>query len=186
MPRKAKVAQLNLPIDKIENIESDESDDEIELKPVTQKTINELEPPVPVPVEKVKEKKKRNITEEHKEMLRERLKTAHARKKELADARRAVKEQEEENHLAKKQLAILEQARLIKQRQKKEIESIAKTTPQGDKPKKASKVKYVIEDDDTSEEEVVVLKKPKKAKTQTHQPVQQPVQQQTQFQIKFY
>jgi hypothetical protein len=193
MPKKAKITEQ--PIQPI--LEESDSDDDLEQLPVyktkpVSKPLPELQATLPSVQSEtpqgVAPKKKRNISEEQKEILRERLKVAHARKAELAAARKAVKEEEEQNHLAKKQLAILEQARLIKQKQKKEMETIVKATPQGDKPKKSPKVKYVYEEESESEEEVIVVKKKRTPKQPVQQPVAQPVAQPVQpgFQIKFY
>jgi len=164
---------------------ADHSDDEIELKPTPV-----MVTPVEQPVKEKKEKKKRNISEEQKAILIERLKTAHARKAELTEARRKVKEEEESNHLAKKQLAILEQARLIKQRQKKELDAVT-ITPSGDKPKKTPKVKYIYESESESEDEIVVVKKKKSPKKSEPvppppQPVQAVQEPQPAFKIKFF
>jgi hypothetical protein len=186
MPKKAIVAVQNPP-PPLEEFSSDEELQAISVpkKQVQPKNLPELQAVAPPEVAPVKQRKKKNLSEEQKEVLRERLKVAHQRKAELAEARRKVKAEEEENHLAKKQLAILEQARLIKQRQKKEIEAIAKAAPPGDKPKKAPKIKYVVDDESSEEEEVVVVKKKRTPKAPAPEPIPEPVPQQSQSQFKF-
>jgi hypothetical protein len=155
MPKKAVVANQS----PLGDNSAEHSDDEIELKPAL---VTQSVPQVPVEVPEVKQRKKKNLSEQQKEVLRERLKVAHARKKELAEARRAVKEQDEENHMVKKQLAILEQARLIKQRQKKEIDAVSLKPTETVSVKKTPKVKYIVEEDSSSEEEEIVVVKKKR------------------------
>jgi hypothetical protein len=193
MPKKAKVTELPL--------QAEDSDDQLESQPQIQS--QPLEKDL-ITFDDPKPKKKRNISEEQKQVLRERLKLAHAKKAELAEARRKVKEEEEQNHLAQKQLAILEQARLIKQRQKKEIETItnvpsltnvpnivpqkqstkstvvnngAKGTGFTSLKKKQPKIKYVIEESESEEEEEEEEEEVvvvKKKTLQKQQPQQQP------------
>lgn len=138
-----------------------------------------------------KPKQKRNISEAQKEVLRERLKVAHARKKELADARKALREEEEQNHLAQKQIALLEQARLIKQKHKNELKAIKSTPVEPVAKSKKQKVVYVEESSSEEEEQVVVVKKQKKTKNtnkkeeaiEYQQPIEQPIQ--SSFQFRF-
>lgn len=182
----------------------DESDDDLEYKPyqsnISQHSVSgkksakldgKIEEKIPIPYQSgdvytQPPKKKRNLTEEHKEALRERLKIAHQRKKELAEQRALVRQEEEENHLAKKQLAILEQARLIKQKQKKELNAI-KSTPVETK-KKQAKIVYVEESDESEEEEEVIIKKKKttnKAPVQNNIPPVVPHTPVSNFQFRF-
>lgn len=158
---------------KLKEILEDSSDDELEYSAAKQ-VIKPIDPepvsaPSPIIQPKPKPKQKRNLSEEQREVLRERMRMAHARKMELAAQRKAVKEEEEQNLLAQKQLRILEQARLIKQNHKKQLKAIDDTPvepimtvkPIGTK----KKVKYVVESEsEESEEEVVVVKKKSKAK----------------------
>jgi hypothetical protein len=158
MPKKTVVANQS----PLGDNSAEHSDDEIELKPAPV-----MVTPVEQPVKEKKEKKKRNISEEQKAILIERLKTAHARKAELTEARRKVKAEEEENHMAKKQLIILEQARLIKQRQKKEIDAVSLKPSETPSVKKSPKVKYIVEEESSSEEEEIVVVKKKRTPKQS-------------------
>ena len=145
------------------------SDDDIEYtapKQVTKKNIKEtiVTPEVNI---QPKPKQKRNLSEEQREVLRQRMLIAHAKKMELAAQRKAVREEEEQNLLAQKQLRILEQARLIKQNHKKQLKSIDDTPVDPImkvKPVESKKkVKYIVESEsEESEEEVVVVKKKSK------------------------
>jgi hypothetical protein len=156
---------------KVKEILEESSDDEIQYSTAKQVTKQIIQEPVVAPSEIIQAtpKQKRNLSEEQREVLRERMRMAHARKMELAAQRKAVREEEEQNLLAQKQLRILEQARLIKQNHKKQLKAIDDTPvepimtvkPIGTK----KKVKYVVESEsEESEEEVVVVKKKSKAK----------------------
>jgi exonuclease VII large subunit len=178
-PKKAQIAE----------IPDDESDDQLEFiasKSVSNqgKTSNihaEQELPhvaQPYAIKEKKPKQKRQVSEEQKKVLMERLQVAHQRKQELAAARRAVKQEEEENHLAQKQLRILEQARLIKQRQKSELKAIDQTPTEPIKKEKKKKqvVVYVDDEDESSEEEIIIKPKKKQAKSSQQQQQQTPQQ----------
>jgi len=156
---------------KLKEILEESSDDEIQYITPKQVTKQVIQEPVSAPAQIIppKPKQKRNLSEEQREVLRQRMKIAHAKKMELAAQRQAVKDEEEQNLLAQKQLRILEQARLIKQNHKKQLKSIDDTPiepimtvkPIGTK----KKIKYVVESEsEESEEEVVVVKKKSKAK----------------------
>jgi hypothetical protein len=166
---------------KLKELLDESSDDEIQYTTAKQVTKQIVEEPVSAPAQIIppKPKQKRNITEEQREVLRERMRMAHAKKMELAAQRKAVREEEEQNLLAQKQLRILEQARLIKQNHKKQLKSIDDTPiepimtvkPIGTK----KKIKYVVESEsEESEEEVVVVKKKSKAKAKP-EPEPEPV-----------
>jgi uncharacterized membrane protein len=151
---------------KLKEILEESSDDEIQYtapkqvtNPVVQETITTPQPNI-----QPKPKQKRNLSEEQREVLRQRMKIAHAKKMELAAQRQAVRDEEEQNLLAQKQLRILEQARLIKQNHKKQLKSIDDTPVDPIvkvKPVESKKkVKYVVESEsEDSEEEVVVVNK---------------------------
>jgi hypothetical protein len=125
-----------------------------------------------------KQKQKRNISEEQKQILRERIKIATAKKMELAEQRKQARTIEEENHLAQKQLRILEQARLIKQNHKKQLKAIEETPiqPVMTVINKGKKTQYVVESESESEEEqpVIVIKKKKSAKQVPPEPAPAP------------
>ena len=105
----------------------EESDDGLEYVPPTRKP-KTMPMPSPggafEPSPQPKPKQKRNISEEQKAVLRERLKIAHQRKQELAEERRRVKELEAQNHNEKKQLTILQEAEKLKKRREKELQQI--------------------------------------------------------------
>lgn len=154
---------------KLKELLAESSDDDIEYtapkqvtNPIIQETIATPQPNI-----QPKPKQKRNLSEEQREVLRQRMKMAHAKKMELAAQRQAVRDEEEQNLLAQKQLRILEQARLIKQNHKKQLKSIDDTPVDAIvkvKPVESKKkVKYVVESEsEDSEEEVVVVKKKSK------------------------
>jgi hypothetical protein len=168
---------------KLKEILEESSDDEIQYttpkqvtNPVVQETITTSQPNI-----QPKPKQKRNLSDEQREVLRQRMKIAHARKMELAEQRKAVRDEEEQNLLAQKQLRILEQARLIKQNHKKQLKSIDDTPVDPImkvKPVESKKkVKYIVESEseDSEEEVVVVKKKSKKPAAAPVAPVAPPV-----------
>ena len=173
----------------------EESDNELEYvaKPVKQaKPVAPSTMPIEVPkiVEAPKEKKKRNLTEEHKQALRDRLVIAHQRKQELAAERRKEKDAIEAEYNKKKEMKIMMEAERLKRVREKDLKKIEVA-----KPKKKPVVVYYDEDEDSEEEEeeeeqiiIKSKKKPQKTASQIQQPIQQqPVYQQPapSFQIKF-
>ena len=154
---------------KLKELLAESSDDDIEYTTPKQVTNQIVQEPMATPQPNIqpKPKQKRNLSEEQREVLRQRMKMAHAKKMELAAQRQAVRDEEEQNLLAQKQLRILEQARLIKQNHKKQIKAIDDTPVDPIvkvKPVESKKkVKYVVESEsEDSEEEVVVVKKKSK------------------------
>ena len=186
MPKKQNLQ--NLPPEKTGD---EESDNELEY----------VAPPIKQPKQQVatapleaqqpsKPKQKRNITEEHKQALRDRLVLAHQRKQELAEERRKQKEAVEAEYNKKKEMKILMEAERLKRVREKELKKIELP-----KTKKKPVVVYYDEDDnEESEEEEIIIKSKKKQPKPVQQPVQQPQPvtpvyqqpiQQPQFQIKF-
>ena len=192
MPRKIQNAQIN-PLD-----QDDVSDDEIQI-PVAPKQVSQLEPatqeiqqqPAVVPAVPVK-KAKRNYTctDEHKEVLRQRLQLAHQKKQELAQARQAEKQEALNALEMKKQEKILQEAEKLKRKENKMLNDL---TVKEIKPKKVvapvpapapvvrNKKKVVMyitdsEDDDDEEEEEEIFVKPKQRKqpAPAPAPVQKP------------
>lgn len=182
MPKKQNLQ--NLPPEKTGD---EESDNELEYvaTPIKQPKMQ----PATVPLE-VQPKKKRNITEEHKQALRERLVLAHQRKQELAEERRKQKDAIEAEYTKKKEMKILMEAERLKRVREKDLKKMELP-----KPKKKPVVVYYDEDEDSEEEEEQIIikskKKPQKTAVQQPPPVppvyQQPQQPQaqSQFQIKF-
>ena len=187
MPKKQNLQ--NLPLEKTGD---DESDNELEyVAPIKQPKQQVATTPL-----EVQPKKKRNITEEHKQALRERLVLAHQRKQELAEERRKQKDAIEAEYNKKKEMKIMMEAERLRRNREKDLKKI-ELPP---KPKKKPVVVYYDEeDDDESEEEEIIIKPTKKKhpKQQEKQMIQQqpiiqqqmyqpPIQQQQpQFQIKF-
>jgi len=167
----------NLPPEKTGD---EESDNELEY---VANPIKQSKPQVATAPLEVKPKKKRNITEEHKQALRERLVLAHQRKQELAEERRKQKDAIEAEYNKKKEMKIMMEAERLKRVREKELKKIELP-----KPKKKPVVVYYDEDEDSEEVEEQIIIKPKKKQPAVQQPVppvyNQPPQQQ-QFQIKF-
>lgn len=184
MPKKQNLQ--NLPAEKTGE---EESDDELEYianpikQPKQQVATTQLE------VKPQKPKQKRNITEEHKQALRERLVLAHQRKQELAEERRKQKDAIEAEYNKKKEMKIMMEAERLKRVREKELKKMELPKPK----KKPVVVYYDEEDDDTEEEEIIIKPKKKQSKPISEQPTaplqsavqQQQVYQQPQFQIKF-
>lgn len=132
-------------------------------------------------------KPRKPLSDEQKQILVERLALARQKKKEIDDAMKSVKAEEAAAHLAQKQMRILEQARLIKKKQKNELKAIENTPVEPLVKAKKPKVVYVEEEDESSEEEEIIVKKPKKKNTNKAPvvpPTPSPVQQ-SQFQFRF-
>lgn len=190
MPKKQNLQ--NLPPEKTGD---DESDNELEYvappvkQPKQQIATTPLEVQAKLPLaQPPKPKQKRNITEEHKQALRERLVLAHQRKQELAEERRKQKEAIEAEYNKKKEMKIMMEAERLKRVREKELKKMELP-----KTKKKPVVVYYDEDDNEESEEEEIIIKPKKKQQpkpvqQQPQPVtpvyQQPIQQ-PQFQIKF-
>ena len=179
MPKKQNLQ--NLPAEKTGD---EDSDNELEY------VANPIKQPKQVvataPLE-LQPKKKRNISEEHKQALRDRLVLAHQRKQELAEERRKQKEAVELEYNKRKEMKILEEAERLKKKHEKDLKKI-----EIPKPKKKPVVVYYDEDDDSEEEEIIIKSKKKQPKAVVQQPPPPPpnvplVYQQTQpqFQIKF-
>lgn len=173
----------------------EESDNELEYvanplkkQPKQQIPLLDVSPPVVK-----KEKQKRNITEEHKQVLRERLKVAHQRKQELAEERRKQKDVIEAEYNLKKEEKILQEAERLRRVREKDLKKIEVAAPNKKEKKKPVFVYYDEDESEQSEEEVIIKQKkkpqPKPVQQQPvyhQQPVQQPVYQQPPpFQIKF-
>ena len=175
----------NLPAEKTGD---DESDNELEYVAPPVKQPKQQIATTPLEAQPPKPKQKRNITEEHKQALRERLVLAHQRKQELAEERRKQKEAIEAEYNKKKEMKIMMEAERLKRVREKELKKMELP-----KTKKKPVVVYYDEDDNEESEEEEIIIKPKKKQQpkpvqQQPQPVtpvyQQPIQQ-PQFQIKF-
>lgn len=187
----------NLPPEKTGDEESDNELEYVENpmkkqpKQISTMPIEKKEAVAPVK----KEKQKRNITEEHKQVLRDRLKVAHQRKQELAEERNKEKRAIEAEYNEKKRQKILMEAERLRRVREKELKKMEVA-----KPKKKPVVLYYDEtedeDEDEEPEEEVIVKQKKKPQpkpvqaklplVQQPQPIyQQPVYQQPPFQIKF-
>ena len=185
MPKKQNLQ--NLPLEKTGD---DESDNELEyVAPIKQPKQQVATTPL-----EVQPKKKRNITEEHKQALRERLVIAHQKKQELAAERRKQKDAIEAEYNKKKEMKIMMEAERLKRVREKDLKKMEVAT----KPKKKPVVVYYDEDEDSEdeEEEQIIIKSKKKPQPkpkpvlqqQTQQQPVAPVYQQQQpppFQIKF-
>ena len=172
----------------------DESDNELEyVAPIKQPKQQVSTTPL-----EVQPKKKRNISEEHKQALRERLVLAHQRKRELAEERRKEKDAIEAEYNKKKEMKIMMEAERLRRVREKELKKIEIPTPK--QPKKKPVVVYYDEDNESEDdqEEQIIIKSKKKPPQQPKQviqqqqqiqppvtPVYQPPIQQSQFQIKF-
>lgn len=170
----------------------DESDNELEYVANPSKQSKNMQPAT-APLE-VQPKKKRNITEEHKQALRERLVLAHQRKQELAEERRKQKEAIEAEYNKKKEMKILMEAERLKRTREKDLKKMELP-----KPKKKPVVVYYDEDseEEEEEEEQIIIKSKKTPKKTVFQPLPPPPSlpvapmklqsqpPQSQFQIKF-
>lgn len=177
----------NLPAEKTGD---EESDNELEYVAPPVKQPKQQIATAPLEAQPPKPKQKRNITEEHKQVLRERLVLAHQRKQELAEERRKQKDAIEAEYNKKKEMKIMMEAERLKRVREKDLKKMELP-----KTKKKPVVVYYDEDDnEESEEEEIIIKskkkqpKPVQQSVQPPQPVtpvyQQPMQQ-PQFQIKF-
>ena len=172
MPPKIQNIQNNNPL---VNMPDDDSDNELQID-VAPKQVSQHVAPVASIANKPK--RKYNLTDEHKEVLKQRLQVAHLRKKELADARQQEK-QEAKNFLEeKKKQKILQEAEKLKKREEKMMNDL--TVKEIVKPKKViapaptpvvrNKKKVVLyvtdseDDDDDEEEEIEIVKKIKQPK----------------------
>lgn len=183
MPRKTQIVQNDAPI----LTQEEASDDELKLKPVTNPSKTKA---IPIPTDTVsdsihtntkfvKTKRPYTCTEEHKEVLRQRLAVATQRKQELANERLQVKEQQMNALEMKKQAKILEEAEKLKRKEDKMLKQI-EVKPQvkqvAPKPKQKKKVVVYIsdsdDDDEAEEEEEIVVKPKRKQAVQRRQPVQ--------------
>jgi hypothetical protein len=182
MPKKTQIVQNDAPI-----LADDEvSDAELELKPSTKPS-----EPLPMETKAVKIKRPYTCTEEHKEVLRQRMVLANQRKQELTEERRHVKEEQINALEKKKQAKILEEAEKLKRKEATMMKQLeVKQLVPPPKPKQKKKVVVYISDsddepDDEEEEEEMVVKPKRKtvprqakqaAQSSQHQPVYQPVQ----------
>lgn len=171
MPRKPQIVQT--PAELTATLPSDDDEDiqlAAEPAPVVSagKPVAKPEMAVEAPPPK-KQRRPYTMTEEHREALRQRLQVAQARKMELAEERRKVKEEQERALELKKQAKILEEAEKIKRREARVLKSLeVKALPEV-KPKKKKKVILYVsdsegdeeDDEEEEEEEIVVKPKPK-------------------------
>jgi hypothetical protein len=195
MPRKIQNTQN--PLEEI----TEGSDNELQLqltpKPVTKQ--QPVLPPIipqqqPTPAPTIKQKRNYNITEEHKEVLKQRLLVAHQRKKELAEERRLQKDEAMKALEIKKQQKILQEAEKLKRKENKMMKDlevkefidetqvplgpVKKTAalPATVTKKKKQVILYVSDsegDDEEEEEEIIVKPKRKIPVKQIRQPRQQ-------------
>jgi hypothetical protein len=172
-------------------LESDD-DDELEYKEMNIKSAKPITQSVLAPAPPVKPpKQKRNLTEEHKQQLRERIAILNEKKRANAEIKRKQKEEEDRIFLELKQKKILEEAKKLEKRRQKELKQIEIPEPVIKKVvKEKPKQKYVLylnddsddesenEESEEEEEEIIVKKPVKKNKPQQPtQPQPQPVKQ---------
>ncbi len=208
MPKKIQNTQNPSPLEEMSN----DSDNELQLQPrpkpvskqqpVIQATLPSV-PPVPpqlIPQQPtlaapIKQKRNYNITEEHKEVLKQRLLVAHQRKKELAEERKLQKDEAMKALEIKKQQKILQEAEKLKRKEDKMMkdlevkeyaEPVKKQVVPPPAPPIQKKKKQVIlyvsdsegDDEEEEEEEIIVKPKRKIPVKQIRQPRQQQVYQQ--------
>jgi hypothetical protein len=192
MPKKQNLQNVPQPI--VEKYVEDDSDNELEYVANPLKQPKQQVATTPLEALPPKPKQKRNITEEHKQALRERLVLAHQRKQELAEERRKHKDAIEAEYNKKKEMKILMEAERLKRVREKELKKMEVVKQP---TKKKPVVVYYDEDDDGTEEEEeqIIIKSKKKPQPKQQAPpppppavppvYQQPTFQQPQFQIKF-